>query len=171
MDIIIITAYSKNYVIGKKGRLPWHLRSDLHLFKSFTLGHPIIMGRKTFDSIGKPLPQRKNIVLSRYSSSEYENVSYFDSVEKSLDYCRSQNRKRVFCIGGGEVYKQILTQATHLFISQVDVWIPNGDTYFPKINFTEWRCTQRAHYSQSQQDEYSFTHSQWKRKLRNDLVI
>lgn len=163
MQIVIIVAYSKNRVIGRKGQIPWHIRTDLQLFKKLTLNHTIIMGRNTFESIGKPLPQRENIVLSRQGITQ-EDIISFPNIEMAMNYCQFKNKKRIFCVGGGMVYEQILPRSTHLFISEVDTWISDGDTFFPKVNFNHWKCLNKIAYCQNDRDDYSFIHSQWERK-------
>lgn len=163
MQIVIIVAYSKNRVIGKSGLIPWHIGSDLQLFKKLTSNHSIIMGRETFESIGKPLPKRENMVLSR-KEMKREGVLSFSNIATAIAYCHAKHKKRLFCIGGGTIYEQMLPISTHLFISEVDTWVAHGDTFFPKVNFERWNCISQRRYCQSKRDDHSFTHSQWERK-------
>lgn len=127
MKLVIIVAHDKNLVIGKDGALPWHIPEDLKHFKRTTTGYPILMGRGVFEELGeKPLPNRKNVVLT---SRSYSNVPHFDSIEKALDYLRDE--PVVFIIGGGEIYRQMLPMAHKMIITEVHERYA-GDTFFPE---------------------------------------
>ncbi len=126
-SLVAIAAMSSNRVIGREGRLPWHYPEDLQFFKRTTLGHPILMGRTTYDSIGRPLPGRQNIVLSR-TMRELDRVSVIRSLEELPRVCPDDST--VFVIGGAQVYEALLPQCTGLYLT----WIReshDGDTYFP----------------------------------------
>lgn len=124
----MIVAHDPNLVIGKEGGLPWHYSEDLKYFKQTTMGHPILMGRTVFEELDeKPLPGRKNIVLSRCRN--YEHVPTFSSTEKALSYLSDE--EIVFCIGGGEVYRQLLPRTDKLFVTEIHQSY-EGDTYFPE---------------------------------------
>jgi dihydrofolate reductase len=143
MNIALIVAISENGVIGDKGKIPWHISDDLKRFKRLTMGHPIIMGRKTYESIGKPLPGRTNIVLTQDSNfSAPPEVLTFASLNVALDHCRTQNANSVFIIGGNKVYEAALPLADKLFITEVHQHI-NGDTKFPDYDRIEWTETAR----------------------------
>jgi dihydrofolate reductase len=136
-QINIIAAMSSNRVIGKDGKLPWHIGHDLRRFKALTMGHPIVMGRKTFESIGKPLKGRRNIVLTRYNTYEQQGIEIANSIQAALDLCNWE--RKIFFIGGEEVYKQALpiTDKIHLTIVHKNF---DGDAYFPdfsKMGFFE----------------------------------
>lgn len=138
MTIAIIVAMTKNGVIGDKGRIPWHIREDLQRFKRLTIGHPIIMGRRTYESIGKPLPGRTNIVLtSSPNLAVPPEVLRFGSLNAALDHCRQRNEDLVFVIGGSKVYEAALPLADKLFITEVRQDVP-GDTKFPDYDRTTW---------------------------------
>ena len=133
--ISIVVAMDKNGGIGKDNSMPWHFKKDMRYFKELTWGHPVIMGRKTFDSLPerfKPLPGRENIVLTRKESfgSGYEDVISFDSVDKVLNYCKN---KDCFVIGGAEVYKAFLPYADRLYITYIDAEY-EVDTHFPAFD-------------------------------------
>jgi dihydrofolate reductase len=140
MDISIICAMTKNRVIGNHGKIPWHLPEDLKNFKAITMGKPVIMGRKTFESIlqflGKPLPGRTNIVLSK--STEFNNVSIAKDCQSALVLAAQENPSEVFIIGGGKIYKEFLPLTTKMYLSIVDEEYI-GDTYFPEFNGQDWQ--------------------------------
>jgi dihydrofolate reductase len=153
-NLHIIVAMTNERLIGVGGTLPWELPDDLQLFKHMTMGHTVIMGRKTFASIGAPLPGRKNIIIS---SSHLANadIEIFDSFAEALAKAESLNQK-IFCIGGKEIYAEALPLATHLHIS----WIQgdfSGDTYFPDFDISKWQ-------EQQQQVFNGFTHITYLRK-------
>jgi len=127
---------SQNYVIGIKNKLPWHISADLKNFKKITLGHPVIMGRKTYDSIGKPLKDRDNIVISRDNSLKIDHVEVVDSLEKAV--FKTADSPEVFIIGGQQIYQIALPLATHMYVTKVDGNF-EGDAYFPDYIQEEWR--------------------------------
>jgi dihydrofolate reductase len=134
MQIIIIVATDKNGCIGKKNQLPWHLPADLAFFKQTTSGQAILMGRKTYESIGKPLPNRLNLVVSsQLSLPELPNLKVFSNPEMVLDYCHRADIKSLYLIGGGQLYKQMLSQATTILRTLVDTEVDACDTYFPDL--------------------------------------
>ena len=134
--ISIIVAMSDNYVIGLKNKLPWHISADLKNFKNITLGNPIIMGRKTYDSIGKPLKDRDNIVISRDNSLKIDGVEVVDSLEKAI--FMTAEAPVTFIIGGEQIYQIALPIATHMYVTKVEGNF-EGDAYFPDYNQEEWR--------------------------------
>jgi len=134
--ISIIVAMSENFVIGLKNKLPWHISADLKNFKNITLGNPIIMGRKTYDSIGKPLKDRDNIVISRDNSLKIDGVEVVDSLEKAI--FMTAEAPETFIIGGQQIYQIALPIATHMYVTKVEGNF-EGDAYFPDYNQQEWR--------------------------------
>lgn len=131
----MIVAHANNRVIGKNNDMPWHLPADLAYFKKTTLGKPIIMGRKTFQSIGRPLPGRKNIVISRDESYQVEGVEVVNSVDAALSLV--SDSEEVMVIGGGAIYQHCLAAAQRLYITHIDADIA-GDTYFPEYDLAVW---------------------------------
>ena len=121
MKISLLVAVSENNVIGVNNQLPWHLPADLQYFKQLTLEHTIIMGRKTFDSIGKPLPKRENIVITRNNSFKVDGVIAFQTIEDALAYCN--NKDEVFIIGGDEIFKQFVNRADFIYRTKVHTYI------------------------------------------------
>lgn len=142
MTLAIIVAHDPNLVIGKDGDLPWRYPEDLKYFKRTTMGHPMLMGRGVFESLNeKPLPGRENIVLSR--SRNYDHVPTFSSIDTALSYL--ENEEIVFCIGGGEIYEQILPKTDKLFVTEIHLSY-EGDTYFPEYRGeigSTWRKIKR----------------------------
>lgn len=139
--ISIIVAMDRNRVIGKDNRMPWRLPADLAYFRKVTLGHTVVMGRKTFESIGKPLDGRKNIVLTRDRQYTKEGCTVVHSVEEALKMI--QDDKECFIIGGAEIYSAFLPYTQKLYITYIDHEF-EGDTYFPEINYGEWRMVSRT---------------------------
>jgi len=138
LKIIIIAAVSANFVIGNDEKIPWHSSEDFKHFKKTTLGFPLIMGRKTFESIGKPLPGRETLIIS--SKNNYrvpENVKVFPTIINALDYCRSKKSEKVFICGGGTIYKNSMNLADELLITEMK-FNAEGNIYFPKINKDIW---------------------------------
>ena len=139
MEIILIAAVSKNKVIGKKGGIPWNIKKDLNFFKEKTLNSPIIMGRATFKSIGRPLPNRVNIVMTR-SIKNTEGVTEVTSVAKAIEAASiDKDSSEVYVIGGENIYKEFLPIANRIIITEVDLYIEDGDTFFPEWNISEWK--------------------------------
>lgn len=132
----MIVAHANDRVIGKNNDMPWHLPADLAYFKKTTLGKPIIMGRKTFQSIGRPLPGRKNIVISRDDSFQAKGVEVVNSVDAALALVN--DCKEVMVIGGGAIYQHCLAAAQRLYITHIDAAI-EGDTYFPAYDLNVWK--------------------------------
>lgn len=139
MKKIIIAAVSKNNVIGLDGKIPWHSKEELQHFKKNTIGFPVIMGRKTWEAIGKPLEGRLNIVVTRkqdYITSFHEVVIFY-SLQQALEFCKTTVYNKVFIIGGGEIFTQILNDADEMIISEMNFEI-EGDVYFPEFDGTTW---------------------------------
>jgi dihydrofolate reductase len=135
--ISLVAAMAKNRVIGKDNAMPWHLPADLKHFKAVTLGKPIIMGRKTFESIGRPLPGRQNIVISRNANYQCEGCDTVTSIEAALELVKQHDE--VMLIGGGFLYNQVLPMANKLYLTFIDLEV-DGDTFFPafeQLNLTE----------------------------------
>ena len=139
MEIILIAAVSKNKVIGKQGGIPWKIKEDLSFFKEKTLNSPIIMGRATYNSIGRPLPNRLNIVMTR-SAKNTEGVIEVTSVETAIEAASiNKNSSRVYIIGGENIYKEFIPIAHKMIITEVNLHIEDGDAFFPDWNISEWK--------------------------------
>jgi dihydrofolate reductase len=134
-ELVLIAAMARNGVIGHQGDMPWRLPADLKHFRAVTASNPLIMGRKTFDSIGKPLPGRRNIVISRSSPSLPEAVELAESLDAALLKCA--DAEQVMIIGGGEIYRQAMPLADRMELTLIDTE-PAGDTHFPDYDVSEW---------------------------------
>jgi len=135
MIISIIVAVAENQVIGYNNQLLWRLKEDLQRFKSLTLGHPIIMGRKTYESIGRPLPGRMNVIITRDICYKAEGCVIVNSLAETFD--KANSTSELFIIGGGEIYKQSLPLVDKIYLTRVHASFP-GDTFFPELDLTEW---------------------------------
>lgn len=153
--ISLVVAVSRNGVIGRDGGLPWHLSSDLKLFKAITLGKPIIMGRKTWESLPrKPLPGRVNIVITRKAGFVGEGAVVVHTVEQAL--AAAGEAEEIAVIGGGEIYNLFLASATRIYRTDVDI-IVEGDTRFPPLSPDEWAETSAETFPQGPNDSAAFT--------------
>lgn len=153
-----IVAMDKNRLIGKNNSLPWHLSADLKHFKQVTLGKPVIMGRKTWDSIGKPLPGRENIIVTRDSSLTLQGAHVVHSTEAAIAKAieLSQANTEIMCIGGMMLYQEILPQLNRLYITEID-YAFDGDAWFPELNSEEWQeVSRQSHYEEEQNFNYDF---------------
>ena len=142
MRINVIVAMAHNRVIGRDNKMPWHLPADFAWFKKHTLGHPVIMGRKTFESIGRPLPGRRNIVVSRNHEWRAEGCDVFNSLDAALACCAAADE--VFVVGGAMLYREALPAADRLYITEVGA-SPEGDSFFPALKPEQWREHWREH--------------------------
>ena len=138
MILSIIVAVSDNHVIGSGNQLPWHLPADLQYFKTLTTGHPIIMGRKTYESIGRPLPRRANIVITRDSEFTAEGVFVVHSLDEAIECAQQVAPEQAFIIGGDSIYQQAIASAQRVYLTRVHAVIPNGDAFFPVLDQQQW---------------------------------
>ncbi|WP_420408827.1 dihydrofolate reductase [Hoeflea sp.] len=168
VKIQIVVARSRNGVIGREGDMPWRLPSDLKHFKATTLGAPVIMGRKTYQSIGRPLPGRANIVVSR-SGFEANGVEVAATLEEAIERARAlaadTGAGKVSVIGGGEIYRQAMTIADELHITEVAAEI-EGDTVFPAVDSDTWERTSRSSPVRGENDSHSLCFTVWRRRDR-----
>jgi dihydrofolate reductase len=158
--ISLIVAMSENRVIGRQGRLPWRLPDDLKRFKELTTGHTVIMGRKTFESIGRPLPQRRNIVASRNPDWAAEGVEIAHSLDEAL--VRTAGEAEVFIIGGEQLYRAALPRADRIYLTRVLACI-EGDAFFPSFQNTQWTLAQRLEHPADERHEYAMTFEAYER--------
>jgi dihydrofolate reductase len=155
--IKIIVAMSKNRVIGNNNELIWKLSSDLKRFKELTTGHPVVMGRKTYESIGRPLPNRRNIIITRNSEYEIEGCETVSSLEEALLLTGSN----CFIIGGGEIYKQSLELADKIYLTLVHHEF-EGDTQFPELG-TEWATIDTKDFTADEKNQYDYSFIEYER--------
>lgn len=167
MILSIIVAMADNRVIGLNNKMPWHLPADLAWFKKNTLNKPVIMGRKTFESIGYPLPARHNIIISKQAPSEsnlIQNVSWIQSIEAAILLAQKQNIDEAFIIGGGNIYKQTLPLANRLYLTHIDAELP-GDTHFPDYSPEQWQVIYQERHQPDDKNGYSYRFEILERKL------
>lgn len=138
----MIVARSRNHVIGRDNQMPWKISADLQFFKKVTMGHPVIMGRKTWESIGRPLPGRRNIVVSRNADLVLSGAEVVNSLDAALNTLNEF--PRVFVIGGEQLFTQAFPKADRLFITEIDIDIGDGDTFFKVPNPEEWKEVERT---------------------------
>lgn len=155
MDIVLVVAMSDNRVIGRDGDLPWRIPGDLKHFKAVTMGHPMIMGRKTWDSLGRPLPGRRNIVVTRNADFAAEGAERAASLDDALAMCAGA--EKVMIIGGGQIYAETIGRADILELTEVHAQV-DGDTVFPEIDPAQWVETARQRFEPESADTppYSF---------------
>jgi dihydrofolate reductase len=156
--LTLVVAVAENGVIGAKGGLPWHLSSDLKRFKADTIGKPVIMGRKTFASIGKPLPGRDNIVVTRDRDFAFEGVvpagSVGEALELAVKAAQARGAADIAVIGGGEIYKQLFDKADRLILTHVSA-SPDGDTQFPAVDSSVWTSTESEGFPAGEKDSHA----------------
>lgn len=156
MKISLLVAKAKNQVIGKDNQLIWKLSADLKRFKNLTTGHYLLMGRKTYDSLGKPLPNRTHLIITRNPDFEApEGHHAFHSVEEAIIFCTKLNLDKLFVIGGGQIYSEALPLCDQLEITEVDA-SPEGDTFFPEIDPQVWKETEREEFPADEKNEYPY---------------
>jgi len=151
MNISIIVAMSKNRVIGRDNDMPWHLSNDLKNFKKITMGKMVVMGRLTYQSIGRPLPNRQNIVLSRNFVDT--NVLIFNNLQEVLNF--SKDEDEVFIIGGEDIYRQTINKANKIYLTTIDEEIA-GDKYFPDIDLSSWDKISSENYIKDENNSHNF---------------
>ena len=162
MTISIIAALAKNRVIGKNNKLPWNLPADLKHFKKLTLGKPIIMGQKTFESIGRPLPGRANIILSLDENFKPQGCIVAQSIEEALKIL--EHEKEIMIAGGASVYKQFLPLANKMYLTLIDANF-EGDAYFPEFNWEDWEVIERIENQSDKETPYKYTFLTLQRKI------
>jgi len=158
MIVSLIVAMDMNRGIGQGGVIPWHLATDMKLFKRTTMGHHMIIGRKTFESIGKPLPGREMIVITRQADYSASHCTVVGSLEEGLTLAREQGEAECFIAGGGEIYRLALPLANRLYLTQVHTQI-NADTFFPPFDWNDWQELDHQEYTSGEKDDYAFTYS------------
>ena|SRR3989338_6130186 len=162
MIISLIVAIGKNNVIGNKNSLPWSLPADMKHFKELTSGKPIVMGRKTFESIGKPLPNRKNIIITRDRDYKAEGCIVVHSLNESLK--AAKGNQEVMVIGGSQVYKEFLPKVDKMYLTLIDADF-DGDVYFPKYDIKEWEEESYEEHVRDNENPYDYKFIALRRKM------
>jgi len=161
MKLSLIVAMATNRTIGIDKKMPWHLSADLKKFKAITMGHPILMGRKTFESIGRPLPGRQNIVISRDTSYQQEGCLVFNDLEIALEHLADQ--EEVFVIGGATLYEATVVRADRLYITQIHKEF-SGDTWFPDVKAENWQELTREDINDDASVDFDYSFINYKRR-------
>lgn len=158
IDVALIAALDRRNAIGKDNALPWHLPDDLKRFKALTLGKPILMGRKTAESIGRALPRRRNLVLTRSGRVALDGMEPVASLDAAIDLAVSDGAAELCVIGGAEIYALTLPFASRLHLTHVDTIVEEADTFFPGFDVVDWRVVSReSHLGDAKHDfDYSF---------------
>ncbi|NSL87984.1 dihydrofolate reductase [Chitinophaga solisilvae] len=162
MTVSIIVAASENNAIGINNQLPWRLSTDLKYFKSTTLGKPIIMGRKTFDSLGKPLPGRPNIVITRQQDYHPDGVTVVPSVAAAIEAAAGYDVPEIFITGGSQIFEAAWQQIDRIYLTRVYAVVP-GDAFFPVIHGSEWNLVSDERHEADEKNEYPFSFQVWER--------
>lgn len=163
MIISIVVAASDNHVIGKDNQLLWKLPNDLKFFKNTTWAMPVVMGRKTFESMGKPLNGRTNIVITRNNEWESSGVKKVNSLEEALEVASDADAKEIYVIGGGEIYAQAMPLCKRIYLTRVHAEF-SGDTFFPILPKDDWELLSELPFPSDEKHAYSYTFQVWERK-------
>lgn len=162
MTISLVVAAATNHAIGKEGKMPWHLPNDMKHFKNVTWGMPVIMGRKTFESLGKVLPGRKNIVVSRQPGFQPEGTVVVKSIEDALFVAKEADANEVMVIGGGEIYKALFDKARRIYLTRVEAE-PEADTFFPSLHPRQWHLLSQQRHEADEKNDYNYSFELWER--------
>lgn len=162
MIISLIVAAANNNAIGKDGTMPWQLSADLKHFKNITWGLPVIMGRKTYDSIGKPLVGRTNIVITRQKDFVAEGVLVASNIEQALELAKTTDAKEAMVIGGGEIYKMVFPLASKIYLTRVDA-SPDADTFFPVLETGKWDLISKSDFEADVKNNFNYSFQLWER--------
>ncbi|NMG31077.1 dihydrofolate reductase [Aromatoleum evansii] len=159
-EVVLIAAVARNGVIGRDNALPWRLKADLAHFKATTVGHPVLMGRKTWESLGRPLPGRRNLVVTRDGSYAASGAEVFASLDDAL---AATGGGKVFVIGGAEIYRQLLERADALVLTEVAAEV-DGDAFFPDFDRARFTETRRESHPADANNEFPFDFAEYRRK-------
>jgi len=161
--ISFIVAAAENNVIGKDNQLPWHLPSDMKYFKNQTWGMTVIMGRKSLESLGKPLQGRKNIVVTRNKEWQQEGTEVAHSINQAIDLAKETGVNEIFIIGGAEIFKEAMPFANRIYLTRIHHHF-DGDAYFPEVSDAEWTLVQSRFCDADEKNQYPHTFQVWERK-------
>lgn len=165
IELVLIAALDRNRAIGRGNALPWHLPDDLKRFKALTLGKPVLMGRKTAESLGRALPKRRNLVLTRSGRVPFEGMEAVASIEDALRLAEADGAGELCVIGGGELYALALPMATRMHLTHVDTAIDDGDALFPAFVADGWCEVSRSHHAADDTHAFSFDFVDYERNL------
>ena len=159
----LVVAAANNNVIGKDNKLLWCLPNDMRYFKNVTWAMPVIMGRKTFESLGKALPGRKNIVITRNEEWKAKNVIVARTLEDAIEIAHGADAREIMIIGGGEIFKMAFEKANRIYITRVNA-SPEGDAFFPEIDPKQWQLVRHDDHLADQQNQYDYSFQVWERR-------
>ncbi len=164
MKVSAIVACSLNRAIGRDNQIPWYLPADLRFFKQSTSGHHILMGRKTYESIGRVLPRRNNIIITRQEDYKVEGAIVLSSLLEGIEYAQNHRENELFIIGGGEIYRQALTVCHRIYYTEVEVKIPDATTFFPLLTEEDWELVSEEKHEKDEQNPYNYKFQIYERK-------
>lgn len=162
MRVSLIVAAARNGVIGRGGKIPWRLPDDQRFFKKLTIGHCVVMGRKTFDSLPRPLVDRKTLVLSRQAHEPGRDVEFSTDLTSALEQARAEGFTECFIAGGEAVYREGMSAADRIYLTRIEA-TPEGDTHFPEIDEADWKCIAREAHPIDERHAHAFTFETWDR--------
>ncbi len=157
MILSLIAAASDNHVIGKDGGLPWHLPAEMKFFRETTTGKPVIMGRKTFASMGRALPKRRNIVISRDATLKIEGCDTVTTIQDAITVAKQDTSEEIFVIGGEEIYRLALPLADRIYLTHVHTIVEGGNAFFPEFHESEWKEIRREEHAVDAENAIAFT--------------
>jgi dihydrofolate reductase len=163
MFISFVVAAANNNVIGKDNQLVWNLPNDMKFFKNVTWGMPVVMGRKSFESLGKALPGRKNIVLTRQVGWTAKDTIVVRSMDEAKAVVKEMDVKEMMVIGGGEIFKMVFPEAKRIYLTRVDAE-PEGDAFFPEVDPAEWKLVSKKDHEADNKHAYNYSFQVWERK-------
>jgi dihydrofolate reductase len=162
MLISAITAVAENNVIGKDNTLPWHLPADMKFFKNTTLHHPVIMGRKTYDSFKKALPLRENIVITRRENFILPDAMVVSSLKEAIEKAKSFQPAEIFILGGAQIFEQSMAVTDRLYLTRIHENF-DGDVLFPEIDFSKWEKIKDEYHASDEKNKYAYSFQTWER--------
>ena len=162
MIITLVVAAARNNAIGKDNKLLWHLPNDMRYFKNVTWGFPVVMGRNTFEALGKPLTGRKNIVLTRQPDWKADGVVAVKSFDDALLLANEMDVKELMVIGGGEIYSALIDKARRIHLTRINADL-EGDTFFPEIDPKKWKLVSQKNYEADAKHAYNYSFQVWER--------
>jgi dihydrofolate reductase len=172
-SVIFVVAMAENRVIGRDNIMPWHVRSDLKRFKALTWGKPMIMGRRTFQSIGKPLPGRESVVITKDPAFRAEGAHIVHSTEAALERARQLavelRSDEIAVIGGGDIFRQMLGEAHRIYVTEIHAQ-PEGDAFFPELDPGQWVEESRERHDPGEKDDHAFTYVEYVPRALSDVT-
>lgn len=167
MIISLIVAFTENGVIGFEGDMPWKLSADLKRFKRLTMGHHLVMGRNTYESIGRLLPGRTTIIMTRNANYSVEGALIAGDLPQALALAKAAGDDEVFVVGGGQVYQHALPHAQRIYATRIHTQL-SGDTFFPEVDWERWQLTGSTTHPADSKNDYAYSFEDYQRKVQND---